>query len=69
VNVGGDAEPLGASGGDDEVHRVEWSSMLVEVVQIGSRWRVGGWLELAESEEVVRAISTMRTRSCCEVLW
>jgi hypothetical protein len=68
VDVGGDAEPPRASGGNDEVHRIEWSSMVVEVVQIGSWWRVGGRLELAVSAEVVCAISMMRMRSCCGVL-
>jgi hypothetical protein len=42
VNVSGITEPPGASGGDDEVHRVELSPMVVEVVQIGVRWRMGG---------------------------
>jgi hypothetical protein len=32
VVVGEDAEPPEASGGDDEVRRIEWSSMVVEVV-------------------------------------
>jgi hypothetical protein len=66
--VANDAEPPGASRGDDKVRSVEWSLMVVAVVQIGPRWHVGGWLELAESAEVVRAILTMRTRSCCRVL-
>jgi hypothetical protein len=47
VVVGEDAEPPEAIGGDDEVRRIEWSSMVVEVVQIGARWHVGGRLELA----------------------
>jgi hypothetical protein len=32
MDVSGDAEPPGANGGDDKVRRVEWSSMVVEVV-------------------------------------
>jgi hypothetical protein len=32
LDVGGVAEPPGANGGDDKVHRVEWSSMVVDVV-------------------------------------
>jgi hypothetical protein len=37
LDVGGDAEPPGESRGDDKVRHVEWSSMVVEVVQIGAR--------------------------------
>jgi hypothetical protein len=42
LDVGGDAELPGASGGDDELRCVEWSSMVVVVVHIGARWCVGG---------------------------
>jgi hypothetical protein len=56
VNVSGVTEPPGASGGDDEVRRVELSPMVVEVVQIGARWRVGGGIyraaRLAEGARV-----------------
>jgi hypothetical protein len=68
VVVGEDAEPPEASGGDDEVHHVEWSSMVVEVVQIGARWRVGGRLELAMTAGIARAIPMTRCTKICEVL-
>jgi hypothetical protein len=66
LDIGGDAEPPGASRGDDEVRHVEWSSM---VVQIGARRRVEGRLELAMTAEIVRAILTTRCTTCCGVWW
>jgi hypothetical protein len=69
LDVGGNAELLGASGGDDEVRQVEWSSMVVVVVQIGARWRVGGRLELAMTAEIVRTIPATRCTICCRVWW